>query len=307
MKSKTASGRVSTIRSFYATFDITVRLRGRSRLPKPRVENKRLIVDNEQVRILLQHTTSPRDRSIILTLFQGGMDVSTLCSMNYSHVRKGLEGNKHPLKLELIREKSDTEYYTFLGRDAITAIKAYLRDMDMKGITFTDNMPLFLKAIYTRPPQRITTTAVQKVLREAAHRSPFVDTKNNGKDFNPLSPHALRESFGSIMSNQGVPDNIIDFWLGHSVGEIAEAYKRVQFDELKRIYAEREIFFSVTAPTSDIEERVKQQVEETKHNITREFQQSKYELQSLVNALSSKNLAMERELQELTHRNQKQK
>lgn len=35
---------VNAVRSFYGTFDIVVRLRGRHRLPKARVRNKRMIV-----------------------------------------------------------------------------------------------------------------------------------------------------------------------------------------------------------------------------------------------------------------------
>jgi len=50
---KVANTYVNSIRSFYATFGVTVRLKGRHRLPKPRVKNKRMIVDNTQVRKLV--------------------------------------------------------------------------------------------------------------------------------------------------------------------------------------------------------------------------------------------------------------
>ena len=64
--------------------------------------------------------------------------------------------------------------------------------------------------------------------------------------FNPLSPHALRESFGSIMINSGVPDTIVGFWLGHQIGEMAEAYKSVQYESLKKMYLEREKLISIS-------------------------------------------------------------
>ena len=81
---KLAHARVGAVRSFYGTFGITVRMKGRQSLPRPRVRNKRMKVGAEQVRVLLNHARTPRDRAIILTLFQGGMDVSTLCSLKYS-------------------------------------------------------------------------------------------------------------------------------------------------------------------------------------------------------------------------------
>lgn len=40
---------VNSARSFYSTFGITVRMKGRYRLPRPRVQNKRMIVGSEAV------------------------------------------------------------------------------------------------------------------------------------------------------------------------------------------------------------------------------------------------------------------
>jgi hypothetical protein len=51
------------------------------------------------------------------------------------------------------------------------------------------------------------------MLREVAVNGGFVDKQNNGSGFNPLGPHALRENFGSLMINSGVPDTIVDFCL----------------------------------------------------------------------------------------------
>jgi len=220
LSSKIAHTYVNAIRSFYGTFNIFVQLKGKSRLPKPRVINKRMLLTNMDVKKLVNHARNLRDRAIILTLFQGGMDVSTLCSLKYKDVAEGLSKNEHPLKLELFREKTGTEYYTFLGRDAIEALNAYLNDLRSKNIKITPNTPLFLKlSNKTLKGEGITTNLVQNMLREVAIKSGFVDENLNGQDFNPLSPHALRESFGSIMINKGVPDSIVDFWLGHVIGD----------------------------------------------------------------------------------------
>ncbi len=123
VRPKTANMFVQAARSFYGTFDINVKMKGKSRLPRPRVFNKRLQLSVIDIKSLCDHTRNPRDRAIILTLFQGGMDVSTLCSMKFEDIREGLQKNEHPLQLNLFREKSGTDYYTFLGKDAINAIK----------------------------------------------------------------------------------------------------------------------------------------------------------------------------------------
>jgi hypothetical protein len=71
LSSKFAHTYVNAVRSFYGTFEVYVKLRGRGALPKPRVGNKRMILTNMDVKKLIDHCRSPKDRAIILTMFQG--------------------------------------------------------------------------------------------------------------------------------------------------------------------------------------------------------------------------------------------
>jgi NTP pyrophosphatase (non-canonical NTP hydrolase) len=100
---------------------------------------------------------------------------------------------------------------------------------------------------------------------ELVVRAGFVDKHNNGHDQNPLGPHAIRESFGSIMTNSGVPDTIVDFWLGHEIGELAEACKSVQLDSLRATYSARKKLLSISYPKVDLDQlkkEVKTEVEQ---------------------------------------------
>jgi len=282
---KLAHAHVGAIRSFYSTFNVTVRLKGRHKLPKPRVQNKRMKVAAEQVKFLVDHARPPRDRAVILTMFQSGMDVSTLCSLKYENVSEGLTRNEHPLKLDLYRPKTGTDYYTFLGKDAVEALKASINDMKNKGVQFKPDTPLFMKE---RGREALETNLVQNMMAEVARKCGLVDKENNGKQFNPLSPHALRESFGSIMINSGVPDTIVDFWLGHEIGEMAEAYKSVQFESLKQMYLERERLLSISTPKVD--------VEELKAKLKGEIEQQNRQLQALVNNLAVENMDLKQRI-----------
>jgi site-specific recombinase XerD len=275
---------VNAVRSFYATYDITIRMRGRHRLPRPRVQNKRMKVGAEQVKVLVDHARTPRDRAIILTLFQSGMDVSTLCSVKYGDVAEGLSKEENPLNLELHRPKTGTEYYTFLGTDAIEALKAYLDDMRSRGVQFRNDTALFLKE---RGKEQLTTNLVQNMMKEVAVNSGFVDRENNGNGFNPLGPHALRESFGSIMINSGVPDTIVDFWLGHEIGEMAEAYKGVQYESLKQMYEDREKLLSISP---------KENLEELREKLKGEIEQQNRQLQTMLNSLVTENLDLKQRI-----------
>ncbi len=283
---KLATCYTAAIRSFYGTYDLTIKLRGRRRIPKARVTNKRMIVGAEQVKVLFDHARSPRDRAIILVNFQGGLDASTLCSIKYGDIAEGLAKNEYPLKLALQRPKTGTDFYTFLGHDAIEALKAYLSDMKQRDVTFTHSTPLFLQ---DKSKALMLPENIQEMMKFVAQRAGFIDGKNNGHEFNPLGPHSLRESFGSIMTNSGVPDTIIDFWLGHEIGEQAEAYKSVQFDSLKKMYLDREKLISISAQKVD--------VEEIKEKLRVEVEQQNRQLQAMVNSLVTENMDLKNRLQ----------
>jgi integrase len=285
LSDKLASMYTSAIRSFYATYDLQVRLKGRRRIPKAKVTNKRMIVGSEQVRVLVEHARSPRDRALILVNFQGGLDASTLCSIKYGDIAEGLAKNEYPLKLELQRPKTGTDFYTFIGHDAIEALKAYIADMKQRGVTFTHSTPLFLQ---DKSKEVMMTDNIQDMMKEVAIRAGFIDRKNNGHAFNPLGPHSLRESFGSIMTNSGVPDTIVDFWLGHAIGELAEAYKSVQFESLKKMYLDREKLISISAQKVD--------VQEIESKVRLEIEQSSRQLQVMVNSLVTENMDLKRRM-----------
>lgn len=129
------------------------------------------------------------------------------------------------------------------------------------------------------------------MLREVALKSGFIDKNNNGNSYNPLGPHALRESFGSIMTNSGVPDTIVDFWLGHEIGELAEAYKSVQFESLRKMYLERERLISINVERVD--------VEELKGKLKVEIDQQSRQLQVLVNNLLTENIDLKSRVQKV--------
>ncbi len=112
--------------------------------------------------------------------------------------------------------------------------------------------------------------------------------ENNGRAFNPLGPHALRESFGSIMINSGVPDTVVDFWLGHSIGEMAEAYKSLQAESLKEMYLQRENLISVNPQTD---------VKEIEAKLKGEMEQQNRQLQTLVNNLATENTDLRHRIQ----------
>jgi site-specific recombinase XerD len=283
LSSKVAHTYTNAVRSFYSTFDIAVKLKGRSKLPRPKVENKRLKLTNLDVKKLLDHCSSARDRCAILLMFQGGLDVSTLCSLKYSDVAPGLEKNEYPLTLHLYRKKSGTEFVTFIGRDGIQSIRAYLNILKARGIELRSEDPLFVQMKKGKRIEPMRPALIQKMMRELAVKVGLVNGKNNSKQ-NPISPHALRKSFSSILVSHGVASSVVDHLLGHSTSELNEAYQTVQLEDLKKIYREVEPYLSVSmgedlTKLKEIEEREK-------------------EVQRIINGLVSENMILKQELGE---------
>ena len=124
---------------------------------------------------------------------------------------------------------------------------------------------------------------VQSMLKELAIKAGFIDENLN---INPLGPHALRESFGSALINRGVPDTIVDFWFGHEIGEMAEAYKRVRLDELKRLYLEKEPFIAISG--GKLEEKLRAEIDDKNR-----------QLQALVTGLATENVELKQHLKEV--------
>ncbi len=71
----------------------------------PKKENRKAVITPEIVKKLVNHAPTLRDRGIILFLFQGGFDVSTLCSLNYGDVKDELEAGKIPMTIYVVRGK----------------------------------------------------------------------------------------------------------------------------------------------------------------------------------------------------------
>jgi len=247
---KRAASLIGAIRSFYKEngFPIILKLPKAATLKK----NHKKQIRAGDVKKLVDHAPTIRDKAIILMLFQSGMDVSTLCSLDYGDVAKGLERNEYPLPIHVVRKKAGIEYTAFLGRDGIEALKAYInkRKRRQKGINYSE--PLFTKERTKNGVKRINKDLIDKMLREVAVLSGVVSKEEMERaDMNPCRPHALRAAFSSIMKLQGVNNEIVEYWLGHTI-PYESAYMIPGEDELKKIYAEHEEVLSINRATEQV-------------------------------------------------------
>lgn len=224
---------IGAIMSFYRFYNYRVNL-SIGRELKPSRKHRRYNLTTEDIRKLVNHAKTLRDRAIILTLAQTGMDVSTLCSLKVRDVWKGLEENEVPLRLSLTRRKENVEYDTFLHPEAIDAIRAYLLERKRKYGKVELDEPLFIKEA-VRPGagfgknfkhnrrkrnkiEAVTPSLIEKVFRQLAVETGLVteeEIKQNS--WNPVRPHALRRWFQDTLRLAGVNQEIIEYMVGHKL------------------------------------------------------------------------------------------
>lgn len=281
---KTAMMNAALVRSFlvfhYCPFSGRMKLPQAARSAQEMVRNRKYEYRPEDVKKLLEVVQVNRDRAIIMTIFQSGMDVSTALSLNYGDVKDELDKGISPILIHLKREKTQTRYRTLIGQDTIDALKLYLQERGglryqcgkcghswkqkrtqcpfpecdggvkpyREKITF--DSPLFATH---QSDKSVSTNNIMKRIRDYVKLAGIVsEDRMSRADKNPGGTHALRAAFASILKYHKVDGEIVDGLMGHKV-PYNSAYTRHRDNELREIYKDVEQYLSVTDAQSESE------------------------------------------------------
>ncbi|MGA2523844.1 MAG: site-specific integrase [Candidatus Bathyarchaeia archaeon] len=238
------------IQSFYSANNFPIKVKIQKAVSKK--ENQKLALRIPDVKRLLDSTTNFRDRAIILTLFQTGMSIQNLCTLRYGDVLEGLEKNEEPLHLDLLREKTWQQYTTFMGKDSIDALKAYLDWRRRNGEVLKLDTPLFTKQFTKSNSKSMNIKAINPIIIEENFQALAVKSglvskeKLEAADINPARPHCLRSSFVSILKLAGASNVAVEFLCGHAVSALDSAYSQFSLEELRNLYKKFEKHLSLT-------------------------------------------------------------
>jgi len=174
---------------------------------------------------------------------------------------KKLHLKKKPLNLHLIRKKEEIEYDTFIGTDAIEAVKAYLAQRERSGEIIKLDSPLFILQFTTNPKsskiRKIYASLIEWSLRTAALKAGLITQEQlKAADMSPCRPHALRTAFMSILKLNGVNNTLVEYMSGHSISPTEKACLRLTTDELRRLYKQHEkhLFFRSMVDSEKLDE-----------------------------------------------------
>lgn len=211
--------------------------------------------DEEIDRILNKAGLNLKWRAFFLALYTTGLRNSTLRALRYRDVGEELEGGVAPLLVkvypsmkEVVPEacKGKLPYFTFMSREAVEAVRAYLSERENKLGPLEDEQVLFCsddKRIdkEKRPYTPLNMTALEKMLKKAAKAALI-------KEWQYVTPHCLRKAFERAVRNTGLNLKDQEFLMGHILpGSQGTCYDKTKVEDMREKYA-KITFFLIEQP-----------------------------------------------------------
>jgi len=244
MAPKTAEAYCNTVRGFYKHNGFIVKVH----IPTGANKKVKYPLTKEIVKAVLMNTPTLRDKVIILIQCCSGMSITDVLDLCYRDIKAELESDKFPLLIDFNRVKNNRHYKTFLSRECIFLLKQYLAQ-ERKSINSDD---FLFTNVYGR---QLSYRAFLRVMNRISKRT-IGDTRINTK--------AFRRFFSTQMKMAGVSSDIVEYWMGHSLG-VKSDY--LDPERLRSIYEEKED--AVTIMTTVIKLRA----DEVRKEIEKEFEQ----------------------------------
>jgi integrase/recombinase XerD len=225
------------IKSFYSYNNVPLKLK----TPKHTIREREPHTI-EQIKALMK-VADVRERAFIMLLKDSGMSREDAVKLRYGDIKAEYEAGKEVIHLKVVRQKESIEYDTFIGRNAIEAIKAYLEYRQRRGETITDNTPI----ISTLRGKALTPENFSTIFDRLSDKAGF-----------KTSPHRFRKYFESHLA-LSAPSILVKYWLGHSLG-IEKSYFMPPLEKQREKYAEsyKEIDISERSTLSEL--KVKQMI-----------------------------------------------
>jgi site-specific recombinase XerD len=128
------------------------------------------------------------------------------------------------------------ERITFLASDGIEILKQYLEWRKKNGEVITDDSPLFAgrsKKYGNKKVEAVSAHMFNKTIKDAAKKAGL---GNGNGTYGRLRTHCLRKFFITQLTNHGVEDKILNFFICHKIPEVDRVYWFRRVEELRKIY-----------------------------------------------------------------------
>jgi len=183
----------------------------------------------EDIEKLLEDA-SLRIRALILFLKDTGLRVSDVVQLKYGVLSEGFENNEKFIPLYLITKKNKIVAKTFVGPEAVGALKEYFEERRegtrrIPPENIGPKSPLF----------RTRTPKVKPVTRSGLSSTINFHAKKLGID-SQFSAHSFRKYFQTQLEAAGTNSNWIDQMIGHRLINSRDRYSLPSDQQLKDAY-----------------------------------------------------------------------
>lgn len=203
------------IKSFYAHNNQPLTL------PTPKHTTKeRSPHTTEQIKTLMS-IADPRERAIMMLLKDSGISREDIVVLKYGDIQNEFETDKDVIHIRLVRQKEQIEYDTFIGKNAIEVLKAYLQNRKAKGEQITKDSPLIATVSDKAMKPEVLSTIFVRLSKKAGFLT---------------SPHRFRKYFESHMG-LSAPSILVKYWMGHSLG-VEKSYFLPPLEKQREAYAQ---------------------------------------------------------------------
>jgi len=149
----------------------------------------------------------PAIKAWILCQANCGLANTDLLSLNgnnvsseYGTIKTQLKKGTVPVHIEIRRQKTGEKTDTFLGPNAIEALKGYIAE--------GENGRLF----------RMSMRSIQQKVKALGIKAKVATPEA------PITSYSMRKFFNTYMKLAGVNESIVERWMGHSIGKVRSAY-----------------------------------------------------------------------------------
>jgi site-specific recombinase XerD len=207
---------------------------------------KDLVPTLEEVKKMLD-TVDLEEKFRIIFIDQTGMRVSDAVELKVGDIRRELELGKVPLAIQFVPKKDREmigERITFLASDGVEILKQYLEWRKKNGEVITDDSPLFAgrsKKYGNKKVEAVSAYMFNKTIKDAAKKAGL---GNGNGTYGRLRTHCLRKFFITQLTNHGVEDKILNFFICHKIPEVDRVYWFRRVEELRKIYAQRQQYLN---------------------------------------------------------------
>lgn len=184
------------LKSFYNYNDLPLKLK----TPKHTM-HRREPHTTEEIKVLMQ-IANVRERAIITVLKDSGISRQDVVKLTYGDIKTEFETEKQFIHLKVVRQKESLEYDTFIGKNAVECLKAYLNKRKNLGEQITDDSPLIASLQGTSISPEGLSLIFIRLGKEVGFKT---------------SPHRFRKFFESHLGLT-VPTMLVRYWMGHSLG-----------------------------------------------------------------------------------------